>query len=203
MGFKKSVLWIEDDAAYNLDYLASPLIMNPRYDLVLATSISEALHALHSRPAYDAIVFDLRVPPGNQANWKALHQELSQARTPAQLGFYLLLGLFDLPHPMHHKHNLEIPLSLKGRVNIQSIGIMSVDVSSTVLYELQEMQVNETQQLVMDNLQSRIQSTAFYKQKQVGMSNRSLLELVKAIIDGGGEPHESNTNMGTGTPTRG
>lgn len=197
MGFKKSVLWIEDDAAYNLDYLASPLIMNPRYDLVLAANISEALHSLRSRATYDAIVFDLRVPPGNQANWKALHQELSQARTAAQLGFYLLLGLLDLRHPMHHKHDLQIPPLLKGRVNVQNIGIMSVDVSSTILHELRDMRVRDAQQSVMLNLQSRVESTSFYKQKQVGMSNRSLLELVKAIIDGGGEPCEPNTNTGT------
>lgn len=197
MGFKKSVLWIEDDAAYNLDYLASPLIMDPHYDLTLAVTITEALHFLRSRAAYDAIVFDLRVPPGSQSGWKTLHQELSQSKTAAQLGFHLMVGLLGLTHPLHDKHGLVIQPLLRERVTVQNIGIMSVDVKSTILRELGRIDIGDEKRPTMTNLKNRIESESFYKHKEVGMNNRSLLQLVKAIIDGGGEPCEPNLNTGT------
>ena len=103
MAKKTYVLWVEDDAMYNLQYIASPVVMNPKYDLTLAITVSEALDHLQRRD-YDVVVFDLRLPPGEENAWVKLNQKLGEAMEPPRLGLHLnatktkMITLGSLPY---------------------------------------------------------------------------------------------------------
>lgn len=160
---KKYVLWIEDDATYNLQYIASPVVMNPKYDLTLAVTVSEAVHHLQSR-LFDALVVDLRLPPGKQHEWVRLHQMLGRSGDPPRLGLHFLLNLYGQsnPHQMPFPSALEVP-------PIDRVGILSVD----ALSEVQENLVNIGFMM------------RHYEQKSAGMSSQILLKLVERILNNG------------------
>ena len=159
---KKEVLWIEDDATYNLQYVASPVIMNPRLDLTLAATVTEAIHQL-SRKQFDAVVFDLRMPPGEYDDWITMKQYLNRTGMPPRLGLHLLLNLFDCAPD----DKLRVPIpSDSFRPNINRVGILSVD--------------------SLDDVGDMLQCTRFhtnnYRQKRAGMSSRILLNLITQLV---------------------
>ncbi|MGB1250696.1 MAG: hypothetical protein ACPG8W_08810 [Candidatus Promineifilaceae bacterium] len=162
MSRKKAVLWIEDDATYNLQYVASPVIMNPHLDLTLAATVTEAVHQL-TRKNYDAVVFDLRLPPGDFNEWISMKQYLNQVGEPPRLGLHLLLNLFQCAPD--EKLRVSIP-QMTSQVDINRVGILSVD--------------------PLDDVGSMLQCTSFradnYRQKRAGMSSRILLNLVERLV---------------------
>lgn len=156
---KKYILWIEDDAAYNLQRLAIPIVMHRDYDLTLAVTISEAIHFLQ-RQTYDAIIVDLRMPPGRERHWIKLDQRLAHAGEPPRLGLHLLLNLFDRPQT-----NGKIDLHDVRKHSIQKFGILSIDPMTAVQNQLQDINFDENH----------------YKQKTAGMDSSILLQLVRTI----------------------
>lgn len=173
------ILWIEDDAEYNLDFLAAPLIIRPQYNLTLGVTIAEAIHLLKSQK-YDAVIFDLRLPLGHQSDWMQLNEDLIKSARPARLGLHLLLNLLGCPDPDYSVQSVPVQ-----KISMQQIGIMSVDHSSTIVQELRNIipKVTPHQQEILKELIVRIADSRFYKRKSVGMSNLSLLDLVETIIN--------------------
>lgn len=161
MAKKTYVLWVEDDAMYNLQYIASPIVMNPKYDLTLAITVSEALHYLQRRQ-YDVIVFDLRLPPGKQQEWVTLNQQLGKAMEPPRLGLHLLTNLYGCANG----NTLPLP-EVKPPPPITRVGILSVDSWEDVATGLNGLEFHE----------------ANYRQKSVGMPSHILLSLVEEILD--------------------
>lgn len=159
MKVKQYVLWIEDDAAYNLQRLAIPVVMHHDYDLTLAVTISEAIHFLQRR-TYDAIIVDLRMPPGRVSDWIKLDQHLAHAGEAPHLGLHLLLNLFKQPAP-----NCRIDLPVGHEYSIQIFGILSIDPMMAVQSQLQNINFNEEH----------------YKQKTAGMDSNILLQLIQTI----------------------
>lgn len=160
MAKKIYVLWVEDDAMYNLQYIASPIVMNPNYDLTLAITVTEALHHLQRRE-YDVIVFDLRLPPGKQSEWVQFNQKLGQAQEPPRLGLHLITNLYGLANGS----SLPIP-EVKPPPPITRIGILSVDSWEDVEDGLDNLKFHKTN----------------YRQKRVGMPSDILLHLVQDIL---------------------
>ncbi len=194
MGYKKYVLWVEDDAEYNLAYLASPLIMSGRYDLTLAVTITEAVHFLEERPPYDAIVFDLRVPAGHAPKWRKIERKLNRTADNAHLGYHLLLHLLGLPHPLHKKYGLNkdkthgILNTVDGNDTdsaVDGIGIMSIDDRKSVANNLESIVLDDKTTAIaaenFDNLKTLVNDGRRYVQKQVGMDHLALLKLVQRI----------------------
>lgn len=163
MSKKIYVLWVEDDAMYNLQYIASPIVMSPKYDLTLAITVSEALHHLQKR-RYDVVVFDLRLPPGREKDWVTLNQQLSQAMEPPRLGLHLITNLYGTANG----HSLPLP-DLEPPP-ITRVGILSVDSWEDVADGLHGLAFHKTN----------------YRQKRVGMPSNILLHLVEDIL---GEMH--------------
>jgi hypothetical protein len=160
---KKYVLWIEDDATYNLQHIASPVVMNPRYDLTLAVTVSEALHHLQSREAgFDAVIVDLRMPPGKRSEWVRLHQNLGRSGNPPRLGLHLLLSLYGVQNP----HLTPIP-RIPWLPPIEKVGVLSVDAWTDVQEGLLEIGLQVRQ----------------YEQKSAGMSSQILLKLVERVVN--------------------
>lgn len=162
MKAKKYVLWIEDDAAYNLQRLAIPVVMHLDYDLTLAVTISEAIHFLQ-RQAYDAIIVDLRMPPGKERPWIELDQRLARSRKPPRLGLHLLLNLFKRPQP---DCKIDLPSNIHEH-GIRQFGILSVDPITVVESELKSINFEPEGNR--------------YKQKTAGMPSDTLLQLIYSI----------------------
>ncbi|MEM7130999.1 MAG: hypothetical protein AAF702_32050 [Chloroflexota bacterium] len=158
---KNYVLWVEDDATYNLQYIAAPVVMNPRIDLTLAITATEAIHFLKRRP-YDALIFDLRLPPGKQEEWVSLDQKLGQLMEPPRLGLHLLRNLYC---PSNNGHTILLP-AIPPPPPIHQVGILSVDPWDDVADGLATLEFQKNN----------------YRQKQAGMPSNILLQLVQDIL---------------------
>lgn len=89
------VLWIEDNADNDLYHLTSPVYIDGRFQLDIATNASEAYFYLNKR-GYDVIVVDIRIPPGKDPMWRKMHDHLNriQHSNSNRLGLELLRCIF-------------------------------------------------------------------------------------------------------------
>ena len=84
------VLWIEDEARYQLNELMGPLLYRRIYHLSLAENATEAMRLIRTTEHYDVIIVDMRIPPGEDPAWKMLYQDQGNDTSKARLGQYLI-----------------------------------------------------------------------------------------------------------------
>jgi hypothetical protein len=89
---KPKVLWIEDGARYELASLCGPVFYKGTCDLTLAEDLSTAVDHLCA-DAWDALIVDIRLPPGVNEHWRRLYQRTGSDKVHAQLGLKLLYWL--------------------------------------------------------------------------------------------------------------
>jgi CheY-like chemotaxis protein len=89
---KKRVLWVEDSARFELASVLGPIFASHRYDLTLAENASTAAEYLRRRQ-FDAIIVDIRLPPGPHRYWRGIYKGAGSDRTNAKLGLELLSWL--------------------------------------------------------------------------------------------------------------
>jgi CheY-like chemotaxis protein len=89
---KKRVLWVEDSARFELASVLGPIFASHRYDLTLAENASTAAEYLRRRQ-FDAIIVDIRLPPGPHRYWRSIYKDAGSDRTNAKLGLALLSWL--------------------------------------------------------------------------------------------------------------
>lgn len=89
---KKRVLWVEDSARFELASVLGPIFASHRYDLTLAENASTAAEYLRRRQ-FDAIIVDIRLPPGPHRYWRSIYKNAGSDRTNAKLGLALLSWL--------------------------------------------------------------------------------------------------------------
>ena len=93
---KCKVLWIENGVRHEVAHLAAPVVLDGKYDLIVAEDASAGIaQALASK--FDVIIVDIRLPPGQSPEWVHLYQGLGGERFSARLGLSLLYTL--LGHP--------------------------------------------------------------------------------------------------------
>jgi len=88
----KSILWIEDDAFNELGKLATPVYYEGEYDLQFAVTVTEAFNKLRETE-YDAVVVDVRLPPGDDPRWIKIYYKAAADNKAARLGVRLLQSL--------------------------------------------------------------------------------------------------------------
>lgn len=90
------VLWVEDNADDDLYNLTSPVYIDGRFQLDIATNASEAFYYLNMR-MYDIIIVDIRIPPGRDQQWRRRHEHMVQSdhANSNRLGLELLRCIFD------------------------------------------------------------------------------------------------------------
>lgn len=86
---RKKVLWIEDDAFNELGMFATPVHLTGQYELEYAVSATEAIDRL-SGTEYDAVVVDVRIPPGDDRRWVDIFYGAGANKKDARLGVRLL-----------------------------------------------------------------------------------------------------------------
>ena len=72
MQARKRILWVEDSARFELANVLGPIFASHRYDLTLAENASAAAGYLWRRQ-FDAIIVDVRLPPGPDYFWRSIY----------------------------------------------------------------------------------------------------------------------------------
>lgn len=152
---KIRVLWIEDNARNDLYHLAGPVMIDGRYKLDIAADATEAIDYLSSEP-YDAVIVDIRIPPGNDAAWRASAQNVF----PNRLGLNLLEYLFGGKKPKENSP------SFKHNCRPEKYGVLTVEGLDEIAPNLNSFRIS------IDN----------YRQKNTNLRYTALLDLITQII---------------------
>lgn len=97
---RKKVLWIEDDAFHELGRFATPVHLTGEFELEYALSATEAIDRLQT-DEYDAIVVDVRIPPGNDKRWIEIYYNAGASNKAARLGVRLLQNILGREQSWH------------------------------------------------------------------------------------------------------
>jgi CheY-like chemotaxis protein len=153
---KPRVLWVEDSARFELASFMGPIYASRKYELTLAEDATSAVRYLQTI-RFDAIIMDIRLPPGKDHYWRELYGHAGSDKTTAQLGLEVLFWLFD---PKHPKNGLLPPAPI---MPVQ-VGVFSVE---------GEMEIG--QQLVTLGI------TVFFE-KRPGLRDTILLEMIDNLL---------------------
>ncbi len=109
----RQVLWIEDSANFELSELLGPVYYHGGYILDIAESASEATELLSlppespHTPLYDAIIVDIRLPPGHHTLWQKLYKQTIRGTVETQLGLLLLYWMLGKTPCADHAHEIK------------------------------------------------------------------------------------------------
>jgi hypothetical protein len=126
---KRKVLWVEDSARFELASVLGPFYASRRYDLTLAENATTAAEYLR-RLRFEAVVVDIRLPPGAHPYWRDIFASAGADRTNAKLGLALLGWLFEKPVPgaPHPAGNGQaVPKRPEWQVRPHQVGVFSVE----------------------------------------------------------------------------
>lgn len=85
---KTKVLWVEDSARLELRNLTGPIYISGEYDMNLAEDATTAVRYLLTKE-YDAVILDMRLPPGIDDYWINIYRERGEDKADARLGLEL------------------------------------------------------------------------------------------------------------------
>lgn len=156
---KHKILWIEDGSLIEVSSFAGPVFTAARYDLEVARNLSDALKKL-TNSEYDAVIVDIRIPPGDSPEWEKLYGKSGDDKINARLGIQLLFSLLK-PEKAVVKIREEIP----RWISPEKFGVFTVESSGEVRHELKELGIN------------------FFRQKMTKIPTTTLLELIEDVIN--------------------
>ena len=131
-------LWIEDGARSELSHLSGPVLYDGRIELVLAEDLTTAVEYILEEE-FDAVIVDVRLPPGDDPYWKELHRKAGRDKVHAELGLQLLRWLLGPGSP----DGLPSP---PAWMSSQRIAVFSVDCRTEILSILEELGIEVVQQ---------------------------------------------------------
>ena len=98
-GQRKRMLWIEDSARFELVEQIAPVYYSREYIFHLAENVVDGINHLRSAKRkgkpYDVVIFDIRLPPGEDKVWQDLYKRTIHSQVESQLGLILLYWLFE------------------------------------------------------------------------------------------------------------
>jgi CheY-like chemotaxis protein len=133
-----------------------PIYASRKYELTLAEDATTAVRYLQT-VKFDAIIMDIRIPPGKDHYWRHLYEHAGSDKTIAQLGMELLGWLLD---PNHPKNGLLPPAPVKP----VQIGVFSVEGELEIGQQLRKFGI-----------------TVFIE-KRPGLRDTVLLELIDKVL---------------------
>lgn len=154
---KPCVLWIEDNARFELRNLVGPLLFSGKFEFSLAEDITTAVNFLRVKE-FAGVIVDIRLPPGIDPAWRKLYQQSGSDRVHAQLGMKLLYWLLDKDRSVH-------PESPPRWIKPQNIGVFTVESKGEIQKHLDELGIT------------------IFKQKSAGLRDTTLLELIDQILE--------------------
>jgi hypothetical protein len=153
---KPRVLWIEDSARFELRNLVGPLFFSGKYDFNIAEDVSTAMHFLRIKE-FDALIVDIRLPPGIDATWQDHYRQSNADKVHAQLGLKLLRWLLSKDPSIYQ----EAP---PAWISPQRIGVFTVESPHEIESHLKALGI------------------AVYQQKSAGIPDTILLDLIERLI---------------------
>ena len=167
---KNKILWVEDSARFELPFVLGPIYASHRYDLTLAENATTAAEYLRRR-SFDAIIVDIRLPPGPGAFWRALFKNHESDRTNAKLGLELLRWLLGAESadesPRDHRrfnNGAAPPKRPSWTVEPSRVGVFSVESRLEIGEQLKELGVD------------------LMYEKQPGLPDTILLDIVTEVL---------------------
>jgi len=131
-------LWVEDGARSELVHLSGPVLYDGRVELVLAEDVTTATEYLLDE-RFDAVIVDVRLPPGDDEHWKTLYREAGRDKVHAELGLQLLRWLLgETP-----SNGLPAPPEW---VEARRIGVFSVERKLEILDTIEGLGIRLVQQ---------------------------------------------------------
>ncbi len=152
---KPRVLWIEDSARFELNNLTGPIYFYGKYDFQQAENVTSAIEFLKVKE-YDALIVDIRLPPGNDPYWRELYQKAEREGGGEKLGIkflnWLLLrdGAYSYPAP--------------GWAKPEMIAVFTVENHTEIRSNLDELGIK------------------LFKQKTTGLADTTLLDLIEELL---------------------
>jgi len=153
---KPSVLWIEDSARFELRNLVGQLFFGGKYEFNLAEDVTSAVNQLQARE-YDAVIVDIRLPPGIDAEWRKLYQQTGFDRVHAQLGLKLLRWLLTRDNSIH-------PAAPPEWIKPHQIAVFTVESKGEIQQHLDDLGIT------------------VFRQKSAGLRDTILLELIDELL---------------------
>ena len=139
---KPRALWIEDSARLELANLCGPVLFNGTYNLTLAEDVTSAVALLQADP-FDAIIVDIRLPPGGDRHWREQYKRTGSDKVSAQLGLKLLRWLLRGDDSIYPK----LPPSW---VRPHHVGVFTVETRTEVSPFLDELGIKVFQEKIAD-----------------------------------------------------
>jgi hypothetical protein len=163
---RPKALWIEDSARLELANLTGPVLFNGTCHLTLAEDVTTAVELLLA-DRYAAVVVDIRLPPGRDAQWGAHYRRAGSSKVNAQLGLKLLYWLL-------RKDTSVYALDPPDWIRPEQVGVFSVETRHEVQSFLDELGIS------------------VFQEKTAGISDTTLDELIARLLaQGAGRPDAS------------
>jgi hypothetical protein len=139
---KPKALWIEDSARLELANLCGPVFFNGHCRLALAEDVTTAVDLLLSN-SYEALIVDVRLPPGSDARWRTHYRNAGAEKVGAQLGLKLLSWLLGADEGVY-------PAPPPDWITPDRIGVFTVESRHELLPVLEPLGIHNYQQKVAD-----------------------------------------------------
>ncbi|RPI02393.1 MAG: response regulator [Ignavibacteriae bacterium] len=136
---KTKVLWVEDSARLELRNLTGPIYISGEYDMNLAEDATSAVRYLRTKE-YDAVILDMRLPPGMDDYWINVYRERGENMAEARLGMELANWLFS----GKSDHSFPPPEWIKP----YHVGVFTVENDSKLHASLEDMNIKVFEQKV-------------------------------------------------------
>lgn len=150
------VLWIEDSARLELANLTGPIYFGGTCDLTLAEDVTTASRLLLAK-RYDAVVVDVRLPPGHDERWRSQYQMAGASKITAQLGLKLLAWLLRSDKSIFE---VEPP----DWISPQYIAVFTVETRHEIHETLDELGIS------------------LFQEKTANLSDDALDQLIRAVL---------------------
>lgn len=135
---RPKALWIEDSARLELKNLCGPVYFHGECDLTLAEDITTAVNLILAEQ-FDALVVDVRLPPGRDPNWESLYERWGSDQVSAQLGLKLLHWLLRGDREIY-------PADPPDWVRPEQIGVFTVEPYPEIEKHLQYFEITVYQE---------------------------------------------------------
>jgi CheY-like chemotaxis protein len=155
---KPRILWVEDSAKFELANLLGPIYASNKYELTLAEDATAAVRYLQA-VQFDAVIMDIRIPPGRDRYWSQQYERGGADKATAQLGLAMLSWLFN----GHRNGHLQPPRWVRP----EQYAVFSVEGEYEISAELQKLGIRN------------------FVEKKPGLLDTVLLDLINRILGAG------------------
>ena len=154
---KPRILWIEDSARLDLRNLVGPIYFGGKYDFNLAEDVTTGVNFLRAKE-FNAVIVDIRLPPGIDPVWHRIYQRSGQDKVQAQLGMRLLYWMLANDYSVY-------PHPSPTWIHPGKVAVFTVESRPEIQKNLDELGIR------------------FFRQKTAGLPDTVLIELIDQVLE--------------------